>query len=404
MDITDSLLHALLVCCDQSYNPNPVLMLAPYWDSGPPGNVNQADSYPASMPVAWNQDLQGWQEVNRIDDAGTGFGAVVYGQPSGDGVTFNYIVALQGTRGLNPQDWYGNLTYGWDKFRSSTGGQQLINYLTTLSTAGPPGILDTTNKISFTGQSLGGALAQYVAYEYYDIRNNVLTGPGSKISAQDMSIVTFNGLGALDGLKTNYESLTGRAFDPTLLNGVSTAYYWVPNDLVSALGGGNVNDANGTNDYRLNFNTSPSQSTALGIADAHHIESGFYAGFNQYGGDFSTDATRAPITPINVENMAAIGTAWANLFNNDYTADPEATARLMTAVLVGVAAAPISQSNILVDAVLDRWWATVQPGSVSYYLLKPDYLLARTYVGAELLKTVANTTPERVRGRTHGSN
>ncbi len=152
MQLTNSLLHALLVADDQSYNNSPTegAPLAEFTDGD---NINL-------MPGGWKDDLTGWTVARRFDDPDTGFGAVVYKKPSGNGTKFDYIVALQGTRGPNAQDWHGNLTYGWEKFVGAQG-QELMNYLTG---SRPGDILSSTSNIHFTGQSLGGALSQYVAY------------------------------------------------------------------------------------------------------------------------------------------------------------------------------------------------------------------------------------------------
>lgn len=111
MQLTNSLLRALLVADDQSYN-GPT---SPYYNASQMSVGAQltqfADGDPAnSMPGSWQQpDLDGWTvATDRFDDPATGFGAVVYKKPSGDGPTFDYIVALQGTRGPNAQDWHGN--------------------------------------------------------------------------------------------------------------------------------------------------------------------------------------------------------------------------------------------------------------------------------------------------------
>ena len=62
MELTNPLLHALLVACDQSYNPSPSGALDAYLDSG------SADAGANLMPTNWQPDLEGWVVHHRYDD------------------------------------------------------------------------------------------------------------------------------------------------------------------------------------------------------------------------------------------------------------------------------------------------------------------------------------------------
>ena len=74
------------------------------------------------------------------------------------------IVAMAGTDGTDIKDWWSNVThYGWNQWEKNR-----ITVLTQIdrlvqATQGPNG---EQPKIYFTGQSLGGALAQYAGYEF----------------------------------------------------------------------------------------------------------------------------------------------------------------------------------------------------------------------------------------------
>src|SRR5215207_7721143 len=160
MDGIERLSSFTLVACDQAYDTTPNSSLEHYPDSfGMPG-----DLYPASMPArfydASRVGLSEWHTLERINDSTTGFGATIYARAR-DGKT-DYMVALQGTRGPNPQDWAGNLQFGLDKWNASTGGQRLMADLSAR-------LGEITGDIYFTGQSLGGALAEYAAYEFKTI-------------------------------------------------------------------------------------------------------------------------------------------------------------------------------------------------------------------------------------------
>lgn len=112
----------LLVACDQSYS----LAGSPASEVGAPltplpdsGN-GPTDPIEIRMPEAWTDFLLGWTVNERIVNSNTGFGATIFEKTNSDGKT-EYIVAMQGTRGLNIQDWGGNLIYGWDKWGCKWG-------------------------------------------------------------------------------------------------------------------------------------------------------------------------------------------------------------------------------------------------------------------------------------------
>ena len=231
----------LLVACDQSYWGGPEsntqdprgsitggTPLAPYLDStGPGGDASQN-----TMPSEWNNlGLSSWVVFKRYDESATGFGATLYRKENADG-SADYIVAMQGTRGLNIQDWGGNLIYGWDKWGGPAAQKardlqnDLLNNLGTVGT------------IHFTGQSLGGALAQYALYDY--------ARQIADFSPSKVTLTTFNGLGAIDGLNQN-----APGFKTSRVSTVDTAHFWIRNDIVSRLGGGHLNGTG--NEYVLDF-------------------------------------------------------------------------------------------------------------------------------------------------------
>ncbi len=371
MQLTNSLLHALIVADDQSYNgPTSPYYSAALMSVGAPLTEFKDGDSANLMPGGWQPDLAGWTVDKRYDESATGFGAVIYKKPSGDGTTFDYIVALQGTRGPNAQDWHGNLTYGWEKFVGAQG-QELMNRLT-----GPDGILSTTHSIHFTGQSLGGALAQYVAYRYVDVRREF----GRAINPSDMSLTTFNGLGGVEALSQNYQRDFGKSFNLSLLAGVATEHYWTTNDIVSRL----VPNLNGAgNEYLLDFRKDARGSgPALSIADAHRIESGFYQGFNKFGGDFDI-ARPQDIVHLQIAGAAKLGTAWANLFNDGRTGEFEATARLISALQLAMAYGPPDQVAALTAAAIDHVYATGTISEAAYKEAKQN--------GADLARALAQS-------------
>jgi len=271
----------LLVASDQSYDAD--VSTGAFLSEHPDSVGLGANDYPNTMPSAWNAlGLSDWIVKQRFNYSETGFGATIYQKANADG-SADYVVALQGTRGSNIQDWGGNLIYGWDKWSHQTvqGPNPETSFLAYILS------LPNVNKIHFTGQSLGGALAQYAAYEYFDRR--VSAAPDSREAVRaSMTLTTFNGLGATDGLAKGLVT-QGRTFTPELLADVDTAHFWIPNDMVSRLGGGNLNGAG--SEYVLGFRkasdagvpavrATDNSPIALDFLSAHRIETGFYRGFN----------------------------------------------------------------------------------------------------------------------------
>ena len=357
----DILTKMLLVACDQSYQPGPGSNTPPLGGIvakvGDPlqayrDNAKKIDDHTNyQMPASWAEiqlndgtKFSDWRIDRRFDDRESGFGAVVFGRDIGDGAR-DYIVALQGTRGANIQDWSGNLINGWDKWSNNSlktaeeGG--LISYLLSL---------EQVNRIHFAGQSLGGALAQYAAYDFIDNLLAVQTDIRSRTT-----LTTFNGLGGVEALMQHASDPNRTGFNPNLLFGVDTAHFVTDNDLVNRLGTANLNGAE--NEYllrTLRTNDDGSPVTRLNgsfvkvspIPEAHRIETGFYYTFNAAARnrangmplDF-TQAVAQPIQHLQIAGFANAGTAiaWASNKDGVNLTTAESWARLMAAVLAGVA-------------------------------------------------------------------
>lgn len=143
-----------LVASDMSYwrNAPDGVGLKPYPDSNPDVGFPPDLALIAGVPYSAGE-FAGWTLIRRRDDASTGFGAAVFKNTT----TNEYIVALEGTDGLNGQDWYNNLNYGKAQW-TPENRDALIGYLVANVAA--------DSKVLFTGQSLGGALAQFAVYDY----------------------------------------------------------------------------------------------------------------------------------------------------------------------------------------------------------------------------------------------
>src|SRR5512135_1692705 len=360
-DLTD----ILLVACDQSYRAganadpptgNPI-SVGDSLSSYPDSIISRIDLFPRSMPDDWRDlSLGDWIVQSRFDEPTTGFGATLYRKSASNGLG-DYIVAMQGTRGPNIQDWAGNLIYGWDKWTDERleGGQQLLNDLLSLK---------DVNHIHFTGQSLGGALAEYALYDYAQLK--------SDFDPAKVTLTTFNGLGGIAALE-QYEG----PVDGSLVSSVDTAHFYITNDLVSRFGAGHLNGAG--NEYLLDFAQTDTPGTGLilrrddGTAIAmdpftvHRIETGFYSGFNRAQGmeDSSwpsafAEAKNKPISPLHVEELARVGSYVAWLTNQD-GAPPtktEAWARAIAATTYSLAFGDGDELKTLSDAFIDSLYAS----------------------------------------------
>ena len=171
---------------------------------------------------------------------------------------------MQGTRGPNFQDWSGNLIYGWDKWTNAQqGGTQLIASLVGLTTQTNAG------NIHFTGQSLGGALAEYALYDFALARNeaNRADPTIAVFDPTKVTLTTFNGLGGIEALQKdlprNFNANAG------IVSAVDTTHFWITNDLVHRLGGGHLNGAE--NEYELKFYKTDTAGNILRRSDGKAI-------------------------------------------------------------------------------------------------------------------------------------
>ena len=273
----------------------------------------------------------------------TGFKALVFINTN----TSEVIVAMAGTDGPDSRDWLSDTRLGWDQW--SANRASVFNCLDTLGF--------TPSKIHFTGQSLGGGLAEYAAYEYLARAN-----PQDRAALRErMSLVTFNGFGGATMLSRQL----GGAYDSRMLAGLSqSGAFFVTNDVVSRLGGGHVGMPSYRLDYRSgNINPDTGQPYLLGIKDAHRIETGLYpfitpvtAQFN-----FAEPATADMLAIYEVQRLAAL---WGGGILVDKGLIPDDAKWRIAAGLAGSAAcAPAEDIDTLMDAVGQQLYAAGTLGS-----------------------------------------
>lgn len=155
----------------------------------------------------------------------------------------DYIVSFRGTdKALN--DFSTDANLGWPQYKESRPAIQ--NTLRKLLAEG--------GRVDITGHSLGGALAQFAAYELLD--NTDKTKRSEVLNR--VSLTTWNALGGVWGLQSN------GGYDPAVVDGLEARHFYRFDDVVARLGKGHV----GGKMLRLH----DPENRVSGILDAHMKE------------------------------------------------------------------------------------------------------------------------------------
>jgi hypothetical protein len=242
----------------------------------------EAKLYQSKPPFAVPE---GFNVVETIERPKVGAKAVIYRNEK----TNETLIAFGGTDGPNAQDHTSNSqSYGfsqWTALNSTPEGkdpQKNENF----------GLLAKLEKyrgseIIFTGQSLGGALAQYAMADYITQQYKLMKSKGIDYQPVNLHLSTYNSLGGKEAIEKNI-LLADRALNDDDSKAIrakfnqlgSATHYVVDNDFVSKLGGGHI----GTNgeivmlDWK--YLAGSSKGKPMDIADAHRIETAFYAHLN----------------------------------------------------------------------------------------------------------------------------
>ena len=169
-----------------------------------------------------HSSLNGYKVDKMFGTTGDGLTAYALRDPG----TGNVVIAFRGTS--DGEDWKDNVgNLGWRQWQEAK--PDVERYLKNNWKDGA--------EVTFAGHSLGGALAQYAAYE----------AAGDYAGRRDtMNLVTLNGLGAVNGID---ENLPG-GFDASRITGVETANFYNEEDRVPRLGGGHVGDTYNVGSFR----------------------------------------------------------------------------------------------------------------------------------------------------------
>ncbi|MDH4195630.1 MAG: hypothetical protein OEV70_15960, partial [Nitrospirota bacterium] len=194
---------------------------------------------------------------------------------------------------------------------------------------------DELISVDFTGHSLGGALAQYAAYEYMLQEN-----PAS------FTLTTFNAFGGAQGILQNVGT-----YDSARLAGIEVNHFRVADDIVSSLGEGHV----GGNVRMVDFPTTD-------FIAAHRLETSFLDPTN--AGYQLTALPLATPNYLQVSTGQQLGAALGNLFNNGTYNEFEAALRTTGAAVLVLQLAPANEIDQVMDAIFPQYaqvnWGTVR--------------------------------------------
>ena len=129
--------------------------------------------------------------------------------------TDEYIVAFRGTEG-NLEDINPDIHKGWPQYNDSD--KEIQDLLQTL--------LETASRIDITGHSLGGALAQFAAYDF------AIENP--RLDSSKINLTTWNSLGGEWALSQF------RSYNPAVAATINGTHYYRGDDIVARLGNGHV--------------------------------------------------------------------------------------------------------------------------------------------------------------------
>jgi Ca2+-binding RTX toxin-like protein len=360
----NTLAEQALIACDDSYFTNTLPVSTPGIDPGAAPVFLGApllplvDTNPSDTPqfLTANPNLTaGYTVVQEGVDIPSGGKFIAFQNTS----TNNVILAFGGTDGLSSTDWKANLfSYGYNEWTALHN--QVFTFLDGLPRDASGNLTVTVN---FTGQSLGGALAQYAAYAWLAQDPNRLSSGTIDTDTSHITLTTFNGLGGVYGLQQN-----GGSNYASILASVSAANFVVQGDIVSQLGGGFADGQI----YQLSFPPSQTNiitgepySKTMGPIDSHRIESGFYAnllsgGFAQAGLDIQTIAPQSYILPSDqLTNAAAL---LGNLLNAKGSFVGSDKADLLAGLSVALAFSNPVQLDGLIQAV---WKSEYNTGNIN---------------------------------------
>lgn len=133
----------------------------------------------------------------------------------------DYIISFRGTEMSELNDIATDLNLGWPQHERSRDA--ILTEINKILTAG--------GRVELTGHSLGGALAQFAAY---DLLKNASTESERSQILNKVSLTTWNALGGVWGLERN------GGYDPSIVNDLRALHLFHQDDIVVRFGKGHV--------------------------------------------------------------------------------------------------------------------------------------------------------------------
>ena len=265
-------------------------------------------SYDGTPPVGYEFAKINGQAI-KFDDPKTGFHAEIY-QKIGSN---EYIVAFTGTQPQTSQDVVADLALGTTQWNEQNK-TAVFDAIAAL-----PG----ATQITFTGHSLGGALAQYAAYDY--VKGNS--------SHPSVSLATFNGPGGNAGLHQLHPD-----FDPSVAAQIDAAHFFANSsgrpDLVARLGSGHF--AGGT--YQIDIPPN------LGLEAIHSPWDAFKS--------MTVPSATTAVPYLNIPVAQKLAGVLVYLGDDGTIDNIEGWIRAAGGFLVAASAAPASEINQLAEALM----------------------------------------------------
>ncbi len=222
--------------------------------------------------------------------------------------------------------------------------------------------------ILFTGQSLGGALAQYGSAEYIVRQRGEAAELGHSYTPSNISLLTFNALGGRAGLAAH-------GIGEAVFSGIgAVSHYVVDSDVVSRFGGGHA----GANGEVIKLDWTYLGGTSLGkpmdVGDSHRIETAFYTHLDALGTALAGRTViegSADQPLLNTPNAVAWANAFGQLFNDLDVTAAEAPSRLLAGFLgAGLSTGAADEINTVIRAMLDIQYRAGKLTDAQYLFLK----------------------------------
>ena len=300
---------------------------------------NTARSGLLGSASSYDNNSQGFADYERIDvlQGEDGFNAHVY-QKTNDPT--DVLVALTGTEDL--VDAFADANLGTNQWKNN--GDDLIQRVSEIG---------SLEKVTFSGHSLGGALAQFAAYDFLNSDNGN--------AGIEVALATFNSLGGEEGMR-QLEQDRGQTFDPNRLESANAAHFVDSRDVVARLGNGHLGGEVIAHDF----------GSEDGLS-AHKLDTSFLADDNQ-NVLLVSDGTVVEQAYLDVSDGQSLAAGVANRFNFgalESVTTAEATVGVLAAAEAMFLVAPTDELNQLGKAFLPDYEHISDWGDVRNLLLDP---------------------------------